>query len=96
MNKKEPFLTGFSSHLFGSTKRSTQAIFQNKTRHLRSTTISGLSMLFENILIVEKLNEWSRSERKRTYDSVTTFWAWCSQILESNASCHKAVSNVQS
>lgn len=96
MNKKEPFLTGFSSHLFGSTKRSTQAIFQNKTRHLRSTTISGLSMLFENILPVEKLNEWCQSERKRTYDSVTTFWAWCSQILESNASCHKAVSNVQS
>ena len=30
MNKKEPFLTGFSSHLFGSTKRSTQAIFQIK------------------------------------------------------------------
>jgi len=53
-------------------------------------------MVFENILPASKLNKWSQSERKRIYDSTTTLWAWCSQILESNASCHKAVSNVQS
>ena len=95
MNKKQPYLTGFSSHLFGSAKRSAQAIFQDKIQQFGSTTISGLSMLFENILPSSKLNDWSQSKRKRIYDSSTTLWAWCSQILESNASCHKAVSNVQ-
>lgn len=53
-------------------------------------------MVFENILPASELNKWSQSRRKRIYDSTTTLWAWCSQILESNASCHKAVSNVQS
>ena len=96
MNKKEPFLTGFSSHLFGSAKRSTQALFEDKIQEFGATTISGLAMLFENILPSVKLNEWHQSERKRIYDPTTTLWAWCSQILESNASCHKAVSNVQS
>lgn len=88
-------MTGFSSHLFGSAKRTTQAIFQDQVQQFDSTTISGLSMMFENVLPSSKLNEWSDSKRKRIYDHSTTLWAWCSQILESNASCHKAVSNVQ-
>ena len=96
MNKKEPYLTGFSSHLFGSVKRSAQAIFQDKVQQLSSTTCSSLSMLFEHVLPVSELSKFCSSRRKRIYDDSTTLWAWCSQILESNASCHKAVSNVQS
>jgi len=52
-------------------------------------------MLFEHVLPQSKLIEWSEHKRKRIYDFPTTLWAWCSQILEANASCHKAVSNVQ-
>ena len=95
MNKKQPYLTSFSSHLFGSAKRSTQAIFQDKVQQFGSTTISGLSMIFEKVLPPSELSQWCSSKRKRIYDESTTLWAWCSQILESNASCHKAVSNVQ-
>ena len=53
-------------------------------------------MVFEQVLPQSVLGQWSNSKRKRIYDETTTLWAWCSQILESNASCHKAVSNVQS
>jgi hypothetical protein len=93
MTLNEPFLTGFSSHLFGSAKRSNQAIFQRKIEQFGYTTISGLSILFEPVLPSAKLSEWCQSERKRTYDSTTTFWAWCSQILEANASCHHPSKN---
>lgn len=96
MTKKEPYLTGFSSHLFGSAKRSAQAIFQDKVQQFSSTTISNLSMVFEKVLPPSELNGFCSSKRKRIYDESTTLWAWCSQILEANASCHKAVSNVQS
>jgi hypothetical protein len=95
VNKKQPFLTGFSSNLFGSAKRSAQAIFQDKVQQFGSTTISGLSMVFEKELPASELSQHCSSKRKRIYDESTTLWAWCSQILESNASCHKAVSNVQ-
>jgi hypothetical protein len=89
-------LTGFSSHLFGSFKRSAQAIFQDEIQRLGSTTISNLSMVFEKVLPTPELEKYCNSKRKRVYDEATTLWARCSQILESNASCHKAVSKVQS
>ena len=95
MNKKQPYLTGFSSRLFGSAKRSAQAIFQATVQEFDATTISGMSMMFEEILPPSLLSELCSSKRKRIYDDPTTLWAWCSQILEGNASCHKAVSNVQ-
>ena len=95
MNKKEPYLTGFSSHLYGKAKRSKQALIRDKINEVGSTTLSNLAMLFEPVLPQSKLVEWSPDKRKRIYDCPTTLWAWCSQILESNASCHKAVSHVQ-
>ena len=96
MNKKEPFLTGFSSHLYGSAKKNKQAILKDKLLQIDTTTRSGLAMAFEDILPEKFLSDISLSKRKRIYDEPTTFWAWISQILEQNASCHKAVSNVQS
>lgn len=53
-------------------------------------------MVFEKVLPPSELSNYCTAKRKRIYDESTTLWAWCSQILESNASCHKAVSNVQS
>lgn len=35
------------------------------------------------------------SARRQSYDQVTTFWAWCGQILGGNASCSQAVGQVQ-
>ncbi|MFT5634400.1 MAG: hypothetical protein ACI9SQ_002137 [Rubritalea sp.] len=99
MNKKEPFLTEFSSLLIGSAQCSTQALFQEnvqeKVQEFGCITMSELSMVFEDILPSAKLNEWHQSERERIYHSTTTLWAWCSQLLVSNASYHKAVSQVQ-
>lgn len=52
-------------------------------------------MIFDKVLPSSKLSQICSSQRKRVYDEPTTLWAWCSQVLEGNASCHKAVSNVQ-
>lgn len=90
-----PYLTGFSSCLFGSAKRDKQALLQDKVKQIGSTTKSGLSMLFESVLPGHYLSKISTDKRKRVYDEATTFWAWLSQILQANASCHAAVSNVQ-
>lgn len=95
MNKKEPFLTGFSSFLFGSEKRTKQDVFRSKIDHLNTSNASNFSMLFESVLPSESLREIQNTKRMRIYDEQTTLWAWCSQILEGNASCYKAVSNVQ-
>lgn len=35
------------------------------------------------------------SPRRRSFDEVTTFWAWTGQIIAGNASCSQAVSEVQ-
>ena len=96
MKQNNPYLTGFSRHLFGSAKRNLQADFQKKAQQIGSSCISDLSMLFEPILPRLFMNEVSHSQRVRYYDSLSTFWAWTSQVLDGNASCSKAVSNVQS
>jgi hypothetical protein len=95
VNKNEPFLTGFSSKISGSAKRNKQAILQDKIKQIGATTRSSLAMAFEPVLPEKYLSEISETKRRRIYDEATTLWAWISQILESNASCHKAVSNVQ-
>jgi len=58
-------------------------------------TLSGLALMFDHVLPVERLREISRSRRQRVYDQVTTFWVWLDQVLERNESCAQAVAKVQ-
>lgn len=96
MKQNNPYLTGFSRHFFGSAKRNLQVKFQQKAQEIGSSCISDLAMLSETILPRSFMNDVACSKRVRYYDSISTFWAWTSQVLDGNASCSKAVSNVQS
>ena len=51
--------------------------------------------MFSNVLPPEFLSEIDPTKRQRLYGHLPVFWAWIGQILETNASCTKAVSMVQ-
>ena len=91
-----PFLTGFSTKLYGSAKRKRQDIFLKHRAALIASSLGEYALQFEPFLPAELLDELSSSKRERHYGNVTTFWAWVSQIIDENASCSKAVSLVQS
>lgn len=95
MNKNQPFITGFPTHFFGKKCRSLQDAIRDKRRRLQESSIGTYALQFGHILCAETLQKLSTSKRVRNYCNVTVFWAWLAQILETNASCSKAVSLVQ-
>lgn len=95
VNKNAPFLTGFSTLLSGSSKRSKQALLNQQRSSLIASQLSDYALQFEPFIDPALLDSLSQTRRRQHYDNVTTFWAWLSQIIEQNASCSKAVSMVQ-
>jgi len=96
VTQKEPFLTGFSKHLYGSAKRSKQRSIQLfRKKALRDST-SSFARLFENILPAAWLAGIDPTRRIRDFPLILVYWAWFAQILERNASCSKALSMIQS
>jgi hypothetical protein len=96
VTQKEPFLTGFSKHLYGSAKRSKQRSIQLfRKKALRDST-SSFARLFENILPAAWLAGIDPTQRIRDFPLILVFWAWFAQIIEGNASCSKALSMIQS
>jgi hypothetical protein len=86
VNQKTPFLTGFSTHLFGSAKRKTQ---DNVARR-RSSFIEGtldLQQQFIDEVDPGLLERHSRTQRNRNYLDHPTFWAFFSQVAGDAASC---------
>lgn len=94
MKKTTPFLTGFSTHLFGSAKRSTQAIIAQKRQSLLEGTLD-LQQQFMEEVPPEVLAKYSDTERNRHYPDHLTFWAFFSQVANEDASCAATVARVQ-
>jgi len=96
VTQKEPFLTGFSKHLYGSAKRSKQrSILLFRKNAFRDST-SSFARLFENILPAAWLAGIDPTRRIRDFPLILVFWAWFAQIIDGNASCSKALSMIQS
>ncbi len=95
MKTATPFLPGIPTKLDGRTRRSQLEAIREKIKKLRGETIADLGILFSDILPVELLHEAQNDIRSRVFPEVITFWAWISQLLESNASCAKALTLVQ-
>lgn len=53
-------------------------------------------MQFASFIPVSLLTELATDQRERIFTQSVTFWAWMSQVLNFNASCSFAVSQVQS
>ena len=95
MSNLRPFLTGFPTKFYGSAKRKQQEIFIRRRAELAASSLGEHALQFEFFLPADLLQKLSTSKRNRHYGSVTTFWAWLSQLMDENASCSKAVSMVQ-
>lgn len=89
-------MTGFSTALFGSKKRSTQDNIRAKRKKLAASGLSDFALLFQSFLPAIFFNEISFNQRQRTYTETVVFWAWLAQVLLFNASCSKAVSLIRS
>ena len=94
--KKEPFLTDFPLNIFASSARKIQASLRKLRESISSNSLSGYSVLFNDIISPDFLHQNDPTLRNRHYGCIPVFWAWVSQILEGNASCSKAVSMMQS
>jgi hypothetical protein len=94
VKQKRPFLTGFSTHLFGSAKRKTQDIVAQKRRSLIEGTLDLQQQFMEEVDpgIMER---HSQTRRNRHYPDHLTFWAFFSQVASDDASCAGAVARVQ-
>lgn len=95
MKTNNPFLPGISTKLDGKTRRRQLDDIRKRLRELLDKSISDLGTVFSEVLPVEMLSKAQRDIRIRVFPEVVVFWAWISQILESNSSCAKALTNVQ-
>lgn len=94
--QNQPFLTGFPTTLFGSTKRSLQEAISSDRRSVESC--GHLQALFGNILRPKIFNAFQivpGKKRIRQFPLETTFWGFLSQILGANGSLAEAVACIQ-
>jgi len=94
VKKTTPFLTGFSTHLFGSAKRSAQDIIARKRQSLIDGTLDLQQQFIEEVP-PELLAAHSGTQRNRHYPDHLTFWAFFSQVANDDASCAATVARVQ-
>ena len=92
---KQPVLSGFPHTVFATAKRRAQAVIQSLRKGLVKDSLCGYAVLFQSVLPGRFLEALKPEGRERHYGHTTVFWAWVAQILETNASCTKAVSFVQ-
>lgn len=93
---KQPFLPDFPLTVFATAKRRMQAAIRRTSAVITRRSLSGYAVLFEDVLPGGFLAAIDPTGRQRRYGHLPVFWAWLAQILESNASCQKAVSLIQS
>lgn len=92
----QPFLNDFPLTIFATAKRRAQAAIRRARSIITKRSLSGYSVLFEDVLPGDFLESIDPTKRQRSYGHIPVFWAWLAQILEANASCSRAVSLIQS
>ncbi len=95
MKTNNPFLPGISTKLDGKTCRRQLDDIRKRLHDLLDNSISDLGTVFSEILPIEMLQKAQRDVRSRVFPEVVVFWAWVSQMLESNSSCADALTRVQ-
>ena len=93
---KTTFLTGFSKHLFGSSKRKDQASIRLKSENILKRSLGGFTAQFKSFIPHDFIKNNFTQKRERIFSFEVVFWAWMAQILDFNASCSYAVGKVQS
>ncbi|MBB5353417.1 hypothetical protein HNR46_003674 [Haloferula luteola] len=93
---KQPVLTGFPCTVFATAKRRLQAAIRRQRAAVLRDSICGYALVFARLLPASALTDADPTKRNRHFGHIPVFWAWLAQILESNASCSKALNLVQS
>ncbi len=95
MLTKTPFLTGFPTLLFGTAKRSAQALLRQRRKELHESSVGEISAQFAEEIRPELIARHDSSKRSRVYSQSVTFWAFLTQVFSEDASCARAVARVQ-
>jgi len=90
-----PYLKGFSTLLFGSSKQKMQDIMQAGRNELRSRNCGTLCSQLAEEIPAEMVSRHASTIRTRVYSHEVTFWAFLSQVLSEDGSCAFAVAQVQ-
>ena len=98
MKNMTRFLPGFNHILCGRPPKSALAQLKQKLAHLRESTLSELSDLFDRWIPLGVLQPKSEKEnsRERVYSLRTTFWGFLFQVLSPQTACREVVRKVQS
>ena len=98
MKNMTRFLPGFTHILCGRPPKSALAQLKPKLAHLRESTLSELSDLFDRWIPLGVLQPKSEKEnsRERVYSLRTTFWGFLFQVLSPQTACREVVRKVQS
>lgn len=93
---KQRNLPGLPSTIFATAKRQAQVRIRKIQNQLRESSACGYAELFKKVLPAQTLSKIDPTIRHRHYGALPLLWAWIAQIIEVNASCSKAVANIQS
>lgn len=96
MKQKTPFLTGFSTSLFGRAARKSQDLLAAKRYSLHENATLDIAQQFRDEISPELLEKHSATKRVRDYPHSLVFWAFLSQVANGDSSCARTVSRVQS
>jgi hypothetical protein len=95
MRTKSPFLTGFPTLLFGSSKYPAQEVLRVEREKLRAGSLGEISGQLSGEIPPEVVCGHASTTRNRIFSHEVTFWAFLSQILSEDGSCARAVALVQ-
>lgn len=95
MTNKTPFLSGFSTFLFGRAKVSRQALLRKARKVVIDRCPGQLSSLFAEVIAPALVVSLAMNRRVRHFPDEVTFWAFLSQTLSEDRSCARAVAEVQ-
>ena len=80
MQSKPPYLTGFSTLLFGRAKRSAQEILRARRAELHRRGLGEISAQLADEIPPEVVERHATTVRHRVYSQEVTFWAFLSQV----------------
>ncbi len=100
MKIKQRYLPGYNKILCGKPPKSALFQLNEKLGHIRQSSLSELSDIFEKWVPSKYLQRKRKSEkvnsRERLYSQNVTFWAFLFQALSPMTSCLEVVRKVQS
>ncbi len=95
MKQKTPYLTGFSTKLYGRPTRKNQDILAAKRHALCENNVLDIARQLRDEISPELLETHNSSKRVRCYPQPLVFWSFLGQVASGDSSCARAVAKIQ-